>query len=198
MEAKMTKPRHIAEPKSEPMSDRPWSVPVALGAVPETGRHLDLVAHERARDAIAKLAGLAALPRLDASFDVTPHGRSGLHVVGRVSATVGQTCVVTLEPIENEIDESIDLVFAPAAAPSHVEQGGGELDIPYDDGPEPLVDGTVDLGAIATEFLILAIDPHPRKPDAVFQPPAAGDDTAHPFAVLAALKKGQGEGGKRG
>ena len=32
---------------------------------------------------------------------------------GRVRARVGQTCVVTLEPIESEIDEPIDLIFAP-------------------------------------------------------------------------------------
>ena len=51
---------------------------------------------------------------------------------------------------------------------------------------------TIDLGAIATEFLILAIDPYPRKPGAVFQSPSAGEPAAHPFAALAALKKGQG------
>src|SRR5437870_9568933 len=113
--------------RSDPMSqrggDRPWRVPLALSDVPETGRHLDLAADAQARAAIAKLAGLAALPRLDASFDVTLHGRHGLRVVGRVSATVGQTCVVTLEPIENEVDEAIDLVFTPTAAPP--SPGGG-------------------------------------------------------------------------
>ena len=35
--------------------------------------------------------------------------------------------------------------------------------------PEPLHDGAVDLGAVATEFLLLGIDPYPRKPDAVFE-----------------------------
>ena len=53
---------------------------------------------------------------------------------------------------------------------------------------EELVDGAIDLGAIAIEFLILGIDPYPRKADAVFEAPAAGDDpAAHPFAALAAL-----------
>jgi uncharacterized metal-binding protein YceD (DUF177 family) len=174
-------------------SDRPWGVPVALSDVPETGRHFALVADEHRRDAIAKLAGLAALPRLDASFDVAHHGRSGLRVVGHVSATISQTCVVTLEPIENEIDEPVDLVFAPAAA-LPADDAGAEVEMPPDDELEPLVDGTVDLGAIATEFLVLAIDPYPRKPDAVFEAPAAGDDAAHPFAALAALKKGSKPG----
>jgi uncharacterized metal-binding protein YceD (DUF177 family) len=166
-------------------AERLWSVPLAVSEVPETGRHIDLVADERTRAALAKLAGLSDLPRLAASFDVTPHGRGGLHVVGRVSATVDQTCVVTLEPIENDIDEAIDLVFAPASA---LAPPLGEVEVPVEDAPEPLVGGQIDLGAIATEFVILAIDPYPRKPDVVFQPPPAGDDSAHPFAALAALK----------
>jgi hypothetical protein len=37
----------------------------------------------------------------------------GCALVGRVSATVVQNCVVTLEPIESEIDEAVDLVFLP-------------------------------------------------------------------------------------
>ena len=60
------------------------------------------------------------------------------------------------------------------------------------DGPEPLIGGAVDLGAIAIEFLILGIDPYPRKPGAVFEASPAGDDPAKPFAALAALKKGAG------
>jgi hypothetical protein len=175
-------------------AERLWSVPLSVSEVPETGRHIDLVADEGTRAALAKLSGLADLPRLAASFDVTPHGRGGLHVVGRVSAKVGQTCVVTLEPIENDIDEAIDLVFSPASALPPAS-AGGEVEVPAEDAPEPLVGGRIDLGAIATEFLILAIDPYPRKPDAMFQPPPAGEDSAHPFAALAALKKARG--GKR-
>ena len=137
--------------------------------------------------------GLRALPRLQASFDVSRHGREGLHVVGRVSATVGQNCVVTLEPIDSEVDEAVDLVFAarrPAEETPH-EDGGGSK-VAADDAPEPLVGGVVDLGVVATEFLTLGIDPYPRKSDAEFTAPAAGDDSSHPFAALAALKKERG------
>jgi uncharacterized metal-binding protein YceD (DUF177 family) len=174
-------------------SERIWSVPVAVTEVPDSGRHVDLVADQHRRAAIADLAGVTAIARLEASFELARHGRNGLHVLGRVSATVGQTCVVTLEPMESEIDEPIDLVFTPSAT-LPAKDSGGEIEIPLDDDPEPLVDGTVDLGAIATEFLILAIDPYPRKPDAVFEPPAAGDDISRPFAALAALQKKQEKG----
>ena len=174
----------------------PWSVRLEVRDVPETGRHLDLAADEPARAAIAELAGVAGLPRLVAGFDVTPHGRDGLHVVGRVTATVDQNCVVTLDPIESLIDEPIDLVFVPGATSSEESDDVAELEMPVE-GPEELVDGAIDLGAIAIEFLILGIDPYPRKADAVFEAPAAGDDpVAHPFAALAALA-GE-ESGQRG
>jgi len=169
----------------------PWSTPVAVHDVPETGRRFDLVADDHTRAAVAQSIGLRALPRLEASFDVTRHGREGLRVVGRVAATVGQTCVVTLEPIDNEVEETVDLVFAPAAAESAPPEGGGRSKVAAEDAPEPLIGGVVDLGVVATEFLALGIDPYPRKAGAEFAAPATEDDSSRPFAALAALKKGR-------
>jgi uncharacterized metal-binding protein YceD (DUF177 family) len=164
-----------------------WSVLLRFEDVPpETGRQVTLSPDAHAREAIAAVAGLRALPRLDASFDVVRSGAAGLHVTGTMSATVGQTCVVTLEPIESEINEAVDLVFRPAA------DNGASADIGLDmDQPEiePLIDGVVDLGALVTEFLLLAIDPYPRKPGAVFEAPSTSEPFAGPFAGLAALQK---------
>ncbi len=173
----------------------PWSVPVAVHDVPESGRSLALDADEATRAAIAKSADLRALPRLQATFDLSRHDSAGLHVVGRVSATVGQVCVVTLDPIENEIEEAVDLIFVPGAAPASGDMPGKvALDVTTDEVPEPLLHDTVDLGALATEFLILGIDLYPRKPEAVFQAPPIEDHSEHPFAALAALRRGQGGG----
>jgi hypothetical protein len=166
----------------------PWSVPVAIHDVPESGRQFDLAAEEGVRAALANAIGLRSLPRLEASFDVARHGRAGLRVMGHVSATVGQTCVVTLEPVENEVEEKVDLVFEPEATDS-AQEGGTKLAL--EDAPEPLLGGVVDLGVIAVEFLTLGIDPYPRKTGVVFDAPSAGDDSGHPFAALAALKKGK-------
>jgi hypothetical protein len=163
----------------------PWSVPVVAAEVPETGRHVELAPDERTRQAIARVADVVALPRLEATFDLTRRGAEGLRVEGRVSATVVQNCVVTLEPIESEIDEAIDLVFRRELG----EQAGASVQELHPWPPEALVGGTVDLGILATEFLILGIDPYPRKEDAVFDAPPAGDPASHPFAALAALKK---------
>jgi uncharacterized metal-binding protein YceD (DUF177 family) len=184
----MSRPETGSENAPEHIKVRPWSVPVRRSEVPESGRRFDLIADASARAAIAKLAGVVAVPRLEATFEVTLHGRGGLRVVGAVSATVEQACVVTLEPIENVIEEPIDLVFVPGSA-LPVPVDGGEVEIPADDAPEVLINDSVDLGAIATEFLTLGVDPYPRKRGVVFEAPAAADEKAHPFAALAALKR---------
>jgi uncharacterized metal-binding protein YceD (DUF177 family) len=170
----------------------PWSSPVRRDEVPETGLHVDLVADEATRAAVADVAGVLAVPRLQASFDVVRQG-SGFKVTGEVAATVEQTCVVTLEPMTSELREPIDLAFVPPHAGAPAREDEEEVDPGAEDEPEVLVDGTADLGAVAAEFLLLAIDPYPRKPGAVFEAPKADDSGSHPFAALAALKKRRGK-----
>jgi uncharacterized metal-binding protein YceD (DUF177 family) len=174
----------------------PWRIPVRLDDVPEDGLQLAVPASEEVRAHLAGLAGVHGIPRLEASIEVTRHGR-GLRAAGRVRATVAQSCVVTLDPMEIAVDETFDVTFAPAAS------GAGDEVLPVssaaarqageaDDPPEVLVDGTADLGAIVTEFLLLGIDPYPRKPGAVFTPPAEPESGGGPFAALARFKAGGG------
>jgi len=179
------------EQKSQKSGPPPWHVRVTLDEIGETGRHFDLLADAAVRAAVAKIAGLRDLPRLQASFDVTRRGDDGLHVAGSVSASVGQTCVVTLEPLANEIEEMVDVAFVPRQAPEHPgeETKPEPRDVKWND-PEPLVAGTIDLGALATEFLILGLDPYPRMPGAAFAAPQEHKPDPGPFAALAKLTKG--------
>ena len=170
----------------------PWSVPVAVEHIPESGLHRDIEADRATRDAMAELAGLREILSASASVDVTPDSGGRFHVTGRVRARIGQTCVVSLDPIENDIDEPIDLILAPpeqipALADLVDDADDSEAEIP--DPPEPIENGMIDLGRLATDALFLAIDPYPRKPDAVFEPlVAAVDPEDHPFAALKALQ----------
>jgi uncharacterized metal-binding protein YceD (DUF177 family) len=174
------------------LSKLPWSVPVARAEIPQEGKRFELAADEATRAELARLAGLRSLPRLQATFNVARQGSDGLRVAGEVSATVGQTCVVTLEPLDNEIREEVDLIFSPPDPAFADTDNDEEPEVIDPKGPEPLIGDTIDLGALASEFLMLGIDPYPRKPGAKFEPPEAADDSAHPFAALAALKKGGG------
>jgi uncharacterized metal-binding protein YceD (DUF177 family) len=159
-----------------------WHVPVRLEEVPQAGLHIEIVADAVIRAELAALAGLRELPRLKAAIDVTREG-DGLRVRGMMSATVGQTCVITLEPLEAVIDEPFDVVFVPAGARALSDA---------DEDAEPLLDGTADLGAIAAEFLLLGIDRYPKAPGAVFAAPAhdGADGETSPFAALAKRKSG--------
>lgn len=172
------------------MTDTIWSHRLAREDVPEEGTHVEISADAAVRASLAKVAGLRELPRLTAQFDIIRSGRDGLHVIGEVAAVIGQNCVVTLESIEKNIVEPIDVVFT-ADQRSSLEDDEGEASFGLSeaDPPEPLVGGAVDLGAIATEYFLLGIDPYPRKEGAVFAAPVAGDARANPFAALAALKK---------
>ena len=170
----------------------PWSVPVVVAQIPDTGLHSDIEASRPERETTAEIAGLREILSAQASFDLTPIAGGRFHVVGRVRARIGQICVVTLDPIESDIDEPIDLMFAP---PEQIPQladlvdKAAQPDAEIPDPPEPIESGIIDLGRIATDALYLAIDPYPRKPDAVFEPPVvAADPDDHPFAALKVLQ----------
>jgi hypothetical protein len=179
----------------------PWSVPVAVEDISDHGLHREIDAPEAVRaQVLALVAGLTSvhdLPKLSAVFDLTRRGAK-VHVAGHVSGRVAQTCVVTLEPIESDVEEEVDVLFAPVG-PDATQPETVIYDNPTDgeqEPPEPLVDGTVDIGALATEFLVLGIDPHPRKAGAEFAPVKVGNDDAKPFAALESLKNRFGGGNK--
>jgi uncharacterized metal-binding protein YceD (DUF177 family) len=170
----------------------PWRVPVVVAQIPETGLHRDIAADQAVRHALAEMGGLREVLSAHASFDVTPRSGGRFHVAGNVRARIGQTCVVTLEEIENDIDEPVDLIFAPpeqvpqmAALVDEAEESDEETPDPL----EPIDNGMIDLGKVAADALFLAVDPYPRKPGAVFEPVVeAADSEDHPFAALRALK----------
>lgn len=169
------------------MPDLPYSHAVSVAEVPPRGLDVHLMPSAGQRDELARHLGVIAVPGFAAQLHVAPEGADGLHITGTLEARVVQTCGVTLEPFEAPVRESIDVHFVPAgtAVPPEAEE-----DESYDP-PDEITDGSIDLGALAVEFLALGIDPYPRKPGAVFEAPAEDPASASPFAALSRLK---GEG----
>lgn len=184
------------DPQRDPQRD-PWRALVNVAQIPDGGLHREIKADAPARAAMAETAGLRDIASVRAAFDLSHRSGGRVHVTGRVLANVGQTCVVTLEPIESEIHEEVDLIFAPTdeiAPQIDVDDDDGESAVP--DTPEPIENGMIDLGRLATDVLYLAIDPYPRKQGAVFEPQvAAVDPEDHPFAALKALQTGPDKSG---
>ncbi len=186
--------------KAGEMADKniPWSFPVAVAQLPEGGSHQVLETTPGQRELIAVAAGLRGVSEAKASFDLAHSPGGQVHVTGRVQARVEQTCVVTLDPVESDVDEAVDIMFAPPSqipvSAKFVQKEEGEnFEVP--DAPEPIVNGFIDLGQLATEFLVLGLDPYPRKSGVEFVPPTVPvDPEEHPFAALKALKDAPGAG----
>jgi uncharacterized metal-binding protein YceD (DUF177 family) len=181
--------------RTDHMTDKadPWSIPIVVAQIPDTGLHREFEAGKAVRDRMAEVGGLREIMSASASLDVTPKGGGRFQVAGRVQARIGQICVVSLDPIENDIDEAIDLIFAP---PDQIPEladlvdDAAESDTEIPDPPEPIENGVIDLGRVATDALFLAVDPYPRKPDVVFEPPVVAEDPEdHPFAALKVLQQ---------
>lgn len=170
-----------------------WSHTIKVADIPPEGEEVELAPDEETRAALARFGDVLAVPVLNARLRIVSDGSGGAVVTGTVDATVRQSCVVTLEPFDNKVHEEIAVAFAPetpriAAKKEIVEIGD-------DDPAEVIVNGTIDLGAVVSEFFVLGIDPYPRKPGAVFTPPRAEkeEEAAKPFAALAKLKQKGGQ-----
>jgi len=169
-----------------------WREVVTLAEAQRGTVRRDLEADEATRGRIAKALGLDALHSLSAALKVSAW-LDGAQVDGHWRAQVRQTCGVTLEPFDTDLEGDVHLRALPegSAALGGADEAGGELDLDPDgeDPPDVLSDDKIDLGAYVVEDLSLAIDPFPRKPGVAFEAPEQKGEPS-PFAVLAKLKGG--------
>ena len=172
---------------TSPLSKPPLSRLVEVADVPPDGLHVTIEATDAECEAMAAAFDLVALPRFTAAFDLAGTPRR-LKVRGRVDAEVRQTCVVTLDPFDDQVHEDVDVTFSEDIPPE------GGIPETEDDGasrrevPDPIVGGQIDLGALAAEFLVLGLDPYPRKPGVEFTY-QEDEGSASPFSDLAHLKR---------
>ncbi len=171
----------------------PFSRRVRVDALPAEGLSQTIEASPDERAALAALNRLPAVASLAAAFAVQRSGRGGVRVTGEVHAEVTQLCVVSLEPFAATVDEPVDVRFAPAEDARPPRRDGDDgvdvVEVGGEDPPDPIVDGKIDLGALAAEFLALGLDPYPRKPGVAFDPPEPQGGRDSPFAALAEPKK---------
>ncbi len=165
---------------------------IRVDSIPEEGQTVALEATAAERKALADLHELPSIEALTASLTLEPAPRGAVRVTGAVHARLTQICVVSLDPFPATIDEEIDVRFVPRA------EGTGQArrtreppasSMAEEDEPDPIIDGRIDLGALAVEFFSLGLDPYPRKPGTVFEPPPDGQENVSPFSALAERKK---------
>jgi Large ribosomal RNA subunit accumulation protein YceD len=161
---------------------------VRIDALPKEGQTVTIEASAPEREALAKLYDLPAIAALTAELRVEPAGRGGARVTGVVRGELTQICVVTLERFAATVAEAVDVRFAPEPEKDSARRATREtvtLSLADEDDPDPVVDGRIDLGALAAEFFALGLDPYPRKPGAEFVAPPEQAPPVSPFAALA-------------
>jgi uncharacterized metal-binding protein YceD (DUF177 family) len=147
------------------------------------------------RAALARLIGALAVDRFRFAMTLRAGAGESWLLDGTLDLALSRPCVVTLRPVEERLTIPVRRRFVPMG-----EAGALDIDPGEDDEVEPLTP-RIDLGLVAIEAAVLALDPYPRHPEA---PPPAGPEAPgqpaaetpapHPFAALAALKPG-GDGG---
>ena len=198
-EREISRGREVPPPPSGlPVMPRPFNVE----DIRDDGRtFVDVEATEAERAALATAYDLLSIASLKARYNVVKRGRL-VTVTGNLHARLTQVCVVTLDPFESDLDEPVEMQYAPEALVAEAweriakaEASGSSA--PVEDPPDVIVDGKIDLGSLTAEALALSLDPYPKKPGVEFEPlpePEASPDES-PFAKLARLKKDIGPGG---
>lgn len=159
--------------------------------LPAEGRKLHVTASEEQRDVLAGELGITTLEKLEADLSATPF-RGGVRIEGDVRARTVQPCVVTFEPVVQEIIEPVDRILLPGAEKAYSGPAGAEVfvDLERDDLPDYVDGPELDLTSIITETVALALDPYPRAPGASIDAIEVAHDAPEPspFAALQRLK----------
>jgi uncharacterized metal-binding protein YceD (DUF177 family) len=172
-----------------------FSHPIPVDRLSKTGTFLKISANEAERQALAERLGIPAIKFLIAEVRLKPDSKGRKVLVDAdVNAHVTQTCVVTLDPIENSIQTTARIRFENNSSPS--QDDDVEIWAEDEDPPDPIVNGLIDIGEFVVEQMVLALDPFPRSAGAEFETPEDAVNSAdgaankpHPFAILEKLKE---------
>ncbi len=189
---------------TEPPIDVEFSRFVDCGKLPSGGKTIKIEADAEERAALCERLSIDALDNLSAEFYLVP-GKKGLIVLkGQLKAAFRQTCVISLQPVISDINITIERKYNVNAVAfwghesepdEEGHQTGGVQTKNLVEPPEPLENGGIDLGEVASEELAVEIDPFPRLAGAEMAASidfGGGDqdeDVKNPFAVLEKLKK---------
>lgn len=174
-----------------------FSFPVKVGHVSANPVTVTISADQADLEKLKAQWDVLDVVAFDAEIAIGRWKRDGVRLKGKVRATIEQACVVTLDPVQQQIDEEVETVFLPenSRLAKRMTDGSGEmfLDPEGPDLPDTFSGDTIDVGAVAAEFAALAIDPYPRKPDLDYADRIESDETTDkkpsPFAVLQGLKR---------
>lgn len=176
------------------MTDQPASHSIRVSTLSQNAETpFDITPNATQLGEIATALDLLALKKVQFSGHIKADGKRDWRLEATLGATVVQPCVVTLAPVTTRIETPVTRRFLARLPEEDLEDE--EIEMPDDDTIEKL-QAVIDLDAVLSEALTLALPLYPRAPDATletdrFTEPGKApmsDDDARPFAGLKALR----------
>ncbi len=165
--------------KPEKIVPQEWPYIINSDDVVSKPMRLTISPDELQKKALCKRMALVAIDMLSAELELERNpGNRIIHVRGRLRVHLKQKCIVSLEPVEESIDEEFEGWFAdPLQAVSFAKAKRERLN-PQDlqeqpileeqEDPEPIIDGKIDLGEFTAQFFSLSLNPYPRAAGSEF------------------------------
>jgi uncharacterized metal-binding protein YceD (DUF177 family) len=176
--------------KTQPVEPE-FSFTISVDKIAAAGMQVTLQANDKQRALLAERFDLLELTHFSALFDLHS-GRADMavSVTGAIKADLVQPCVATLEPLPQHVEEQVDVLFMPEAMLEGDGSGPPTIELNQQE-IEPLINGVIDLGELASQYLGAALDPYPRKEGLGPIEAEYGTEikTTNPFAKLAELVK---------
>lgn len=192
--------------KAAPMLQPEWSYMLETEKVADKPLAFVVEASaEECRD-LARRLDVVAISDLRADVGIEREKSGLIYVSGIVRANLEQSCVITGDPVITPIEEEFDGWFSDKDSPVSLnkvrhdrlaQKADMEVQVLDEkDDPEPVINGKIDIGELAAQYLSLAIPPYPHKEGAMHD--VTTDDVPlnkkatrpNPFAALKDWKKG--------
>ena len=176
-----------------------FSLTVAWKDISSSGSEIRFEVDEAVRAALAERYDILELRSLRGSAKLRPYRKAGLTLDCDFSAELVQACVVTLEPVVQQVEDHFTRRYLPEnellRRQAHAPAVEVNVDAEAEDEPELMENGRIDIGEAVAEELALAMDPYPRKDGISFEPVIedevddAPETKPNPFSILEKLKK---------
>src|SRR5476649_3058674 len=137
---------------------------VDLERMGSAGAALEITASDNERAALVKRFGFLDLPAFSARVTIDRHPGGRVVVEGRLRGKIVQACILSLDPVTQELDETFRIIFRENLTEELDPESGEAVLSAQADSPEPLTGNMLDVGEIVAEQLSLAADPYPRRP----------------------------------
>lgn len=156
---------------------------------------------EKNKPLVSKRLGIVSIEELVATVKMERNtSNQVIYVHGELKAKITQNCVVTAEPLEEDVSGEFEGWFADTTQAVSFEKVRRERlsqkeqeDLPImdeSDDPEPIIEGKIDIGELVVQNLSLQLNPYPKKQGVNLGLEASEDqendqyDYTNPFAKL--------------